>query len=122
MSATTALATTVASDIDKSDLPTPDFEAPWMDFFTTIGGFIIATIVVVLVVVMIIGVGIWIAGKLGAGGRAQESGIGAFVWGLVASVLIGTATTLVVYFSDVGPEWMTFDEEIAQDTQEEQST
>lgn len=120
MSATTALATTVASGINKSDLPTADFEAPWMDFFTTIGGFIIATIVVVLVVVMIIGVGIWIAGKLGAGGRAQESGIGAFVWGLVASVLIGTATTLVVYFSDVGPDWMTFDEEISQ--QEQQST
>lgn len=100
--------------VNESDLPSPDFDAPWMGFFNTIGGFIIATVLSILVALMVIGILIWVAGKVGIGGRAQESGIGAFVIGAVGAVLIGIASMVIVYATDIGPEWMDFDTMEAQ--------
>lgn len=113
MSALTAtLAQVVATNgnMQESDLPEANFDAPWMPFFTTIGGFIVATVLAILVVVVVIGAIIWAAGKLGSSGGGRDSGMKAVLISLVAAVIIGTASTAVVYASDIGPQWMNFDD------------
>lgn len=113
MSALTAtLAQVVATNgnMQESDLPEANFDAPWMPFFTTIGGFLVATVLAILVVIIVFGAIIWAGGKLGSSGGGRDSGMKAVLISLAAAVIIGTASTAVVWGSDIGPQWMNFDD------------
>ncbi|MGQ7788341.1 DUF6112 family protein [Nesterenkonia sp. K-15-9-6] len=97
--------------VRESDLPSPDFTGPWQPFVDSIAGMVIGTVIVVLVAAMVVGAILWAVGKFGQGGsRMQSNGLMVFLIGMVAAVLAGAAGGIVVYFFDVGPEWMNFND------------
>lgn len=108
---TTAITTITAGSVravSESDLPSADFSAPWMDLFTGIGGWLIATVIAVLVVTGVLGALMWAVGKFSKTGGAQESGLGAILISIVGAIIVGIMATVIVWATDIGPEWMTF--------------
>ncbi|WP_261623252.1 hypothetical protein [Nesterenkonia marinintestina] len=107
----TTPATVVADGIQESDLPSADFDAPWMEAFTGVGGWLIATAIVLLVIAIGLGVVWWVFGKFSKTGGAQEAGLSIVAISFVAAFIIGIAATAIIYMTEIGPEWMTFDSE-----------
>lgn len=86
----------------------PQWDAPWMDLFTTTQGLIMATVLAILVILMIVGLVMWVAGKLGGGGMSQEKGLQIFLWGLVAAVLVVIAGGAVMWATGEADGWFDF--------------
>ena len=95
----TSLITAGGFDPDISPSGTTSENAPWLDYLQTLGGHIVATILVCLVIVMVVAALLWVAGKLGAGGAAQQGGLSALLWALVAAAVIGSASGAILWFS-----------------------
>ena len=86
----------------------PDWSAPWLGLFDDAFGWIIATVLFVVAIVMVIGLCMWAAGKLGSSGRGQDGGLMTFGIGIVGAILTSVAGGLIMWASDLGPDWFNF--------------
>ncbi|MGO1523364.1 MAG: hypothetical protein ACTHV8_06700 [Nesterenkonia sp.] len=85
-----------------------DFSAPWLALFDDAFGWIIATVVFILAIVMVVGLAMWVAGKLGSSGRGQDQGLTVFGIGIVAAILVSVVGGIVMWATDLGPDWFNF--------------
>lgn len=90
------------------DVPGPTFDAPWMDWFTGISGWVLATLIALLAIVSIAGVGAWVYGKLTGVSAAQNNGIVGVVLGTVGAAVVTVAGTAIMWATEIGPEWASF--------------
>ncbi|QCU77993.1 hypothetical protein E7744_07205 [Citricoccus sp. SGAir0253] len=79
----------------------PNFNAPWLPTVQSVGGMVVATAIVVLGIVVVAGLLMWVAGKLGAGGRAQETGLSILLWGVVAAAVIGSIGGIIAWATGI---------------------
>lgn len=79
----------------------PRFDAPWMDFFRTLGGQIIGTVIACLVIFMVIAAVVWVASKIFGAGAGQTMGLQGLLIGVIAAAVIGSVGGAVMYFSGI---------------------
>ena len=85
-----------------------DFSAPWLGLFDDAFGWIMATVLFLFAIVMVIGLAIWAVGKLGSSGRGQNNGLTAFGIGILGALLTVVAGSIVMWATDLGPDWFNF--------------
>lgn len=79
----------------------PKFDAPWMQFFRTLGGQIMGTVIACLVIFMVIAALLWVASKIFGAGNGQTMGLQGLIIGVIASAIIGSVSGAVMYFSGI---------------------
>lgn len=92
---TSAITALPAEAIDPK--VTANQNAPWLPLVRDIAGMILVTCVILLVIVLIIGIVLWVGGKLASMSTAQSTGFMILVWGLLGSALIGSISGLVYW-------------------------
>lgn len=85
-----------------------DWSAPWLGLFDDAFGWIMATVLFIMAILMVVGLVMWVAGKLGAGGRSQDSGLQLFGVGIIAAILVSITGSLIMWATDLGPDWFNF--------------
>lgn len=73
--------------------------APWLPFLRTVAGWVLVTAIVALVALMIIGALMLVGGKISNTQGAQQVGTSFLLWGFAATVVIGSISGLVYFFS-----------------------
>lgn|SRR5690625_1305410 len=81
----------------------PSYDAPWMGLLNDGAGWIVGTVLVVIVILLVVGAMIWVAGKLGGSGRAQDVGVTFILWTVVAAVVVGAAGGIIAWAA--GLDW-----------------
>ena len=89
-------------------MPSPDFSAPFMELFTSIGGWIMAAGLVGMAIFIVIGAIGWLAGKFGTGGKMQEVSLSMCAWAIIAAMIIAVSGSIVMWATDTAPTWMDF--------------
>ncbi|MFC0248438.1 hypothetical protein ACFFIO_07980 [Citricoccus parietis] len=80
----------------------PNLDAPWMPELQNIGGMVLGTALVLFVIAIGVGLAVWLFGKIGpGGGRAQEGGLSILLWGVVASIIIGSLGGLIAWATGI---------------------
>lgn len=87
---------------------TADFSAPWLGLFDDAFGWLIATAVFVFAICAVVGLIMWVAGKLGSSGRGQGAGLTVFGIGIVAAILTAVTGSIIMWATDLGPDWFNF--------------
>lgn len=78
---------------------TPNSDAPFIPTLQNLAGSIMMACIVIAVIALIIGAVLFIMGKIGGNGRAQDVGFMVMVWVLVGAAVIGSASGLVAWGS-----------------------
>jgi hypothetical protein len=71
--------------------------APWLPLLRNIAGMLLVTCVIILVAVLVVGVVLWVGGKLASMSSAQSTGFMIMVWGLLGAAVIGSVSGLVYW-------------------------
>lgn len=79
----------------------PSFDAPWMPLLSDGANWAVGTVLVVIVILLVVGVAIWVAGKLGGSGRAQEVGVTFLLWTVIGAIFVGAAGGIVAWASNL---------------------
>lgn len=90
------------------DVPEPSYSAPWMHWFSGFTGWILATCLFLVGIVMVTGLCAWVWGKMDSSGRAQTNGLIGFGLAAVAAAVISVAGSIIVWASNLGPNWANF--------------
>lgn len=98
---------------ERSSATTPDevspmWDAPWMDLLTSGQGLAMATLLGLCAILGVIGAGLWVAGKLGSSGKAQEWGLPMVFCSLGAAVIIAVIGGAIMWASGEANNWFNF--------------
>lgn len=81
------------------------WDAPWMELFDDTFGWIMGSVLFILAILAVIGLAMWVAGKLGAGGRSQNSGLTMAGVSVLAAVGVAVTGSVIMWATDLGPNW-----------------
>lgn len=78
----------------------PSTDAPWnKNFVLPFIGHIVGTVIIVMVAVIVLGAVVWAFSKITGIGQGQQVGVSALVVAVIAVVIIGSASGMVMWFS-----------------------
>lgn len=77
----------------------PNSNAPFIATLRDIAGSIMLAAIIIAVIAMIVGAILFVFGKIGGNGRAQDVGFMVIIWVLVGAAVIGSASGLVAWGS-----------------------
>lgn len=77
----------------------PSYDAPWMNLLGDGADWIVGTVLYVIVILLVVGVLIWIGGKLGGSGRAQDVGVTFIIWVIVGAAVVGGGGAIISWAS-----------------------
>lgn len=79
----------------------PNSNAPFIKTLQDIAGSIAMASAIIAVIALIVGAVLFVFGKIGGNGRAQDVGFMVVVWVLVGAAIIGSASGLVSWGSSL---------------------
>lgn len=79
----------------------PNSDAPFIATLQNLAGSIVTACIVIAVIALVVGAILFVVGKIGGAGRAQEVGFMVIIWVIVGAAIIGSASGLVKWGSGI---------------------